>query len=332
MSAAAQRAATRFPRFVPRRGTSIFDRAGAALLFLFTPDRQGKAATRSAPCADQRTAHHEPIRAVDHFVVVNRLRIRYLAEGQGPAALLLHGASLGSSADVWMESMPRLAAYGLRVIAFDQPGFGLSDNPADPSIEFRQRFILAFMDAMRLERAHIIGHSQSGRMAVSLAFAEPRRIGKIIVLGTGSLLPPLAGGKKSAAEGEEGGDAEPTPEQTRKLLEANMYHHELITPALVEARQRMSIGKNFQAFLARRHAPREKDKRAAPLWQGLAQVPVPVRYIYGRHDRGNVAERVPQARELYPAIDLHVIDRCKHLIPIDAAKEFAALAGPFLTG
>lgn len=267
---------------------------------------------------------------MDNFVQVQGLSIRYLELGQGPAVVLLHGASLGSSADVWSDNLPALAAYGLRTIAFDQPGFGLSDNPEDHSVGFRERFLPAFMEALNLKRAHLIGHSQSGRIAVSLALAQPQRVNKIVVLGTGSLLPPLPGTKKSDGDGDEGGATEPTLEETRKLLENNLYNHALITPAALALRQRMSIGKNFQAFQARKQTPREKEKEATPIWQRLIQVPVPLRLLYGKQDKGAAAERAALAKQLYPALDLHVIDRCKHLIQWDTPAEFVALSGSFL--
>ena len=270
--------------------------------------------------------------AKENFVRVDGLRIRYFEQGSGPAALLLHGASLGSSADVWADNLPALAAHRLRVIAFDQPGFGLSDDPEDHSVAYRTRFVLALMDAMRIERAHLVGHSQSGRIAVNLAFDQPRRVLKIVVVGTGSLLPPLppGGTKSDSGEGEEGGTREPTLEETRRSLEDNLFNHALITPAVLQTRHRMSTGRNFRAFLARRQARGgEKKKESAPLWQRLAEVPAPLRMIYGRQDRGAAAERAALARRLYPAIDLHLIDRCKHLVQWDAAAEFAALSGSF---
>jgi 2-hydroxy-6-oxonona-2,4-dienedioate hydrolase len=68
---------------------------------------------------------------VEKFVQVDGLKTRYLEEGSGPEVLLLHGASLGSSADVWERNLAPLARHGLRALAFDQPGFGLTDNPPD---------------------------------------------------------------------------------------------------------------------------------------------------------------------------------------------------------
>ena len=68
-------------------------------------------------------------RVHDKFVTVDGLRTRYIEEGEGSPVLLLHGASLGSSADVFIRNLGPLARAGLRVIAFDQPGFGLPMSP-----------------------------------------------------------------------------------------------------------------------------------------------------------------------------------------------------------
>src|SRR2546429_269220 len=195
----------------------------------------------------RRASRHRRATMKENFIKVQGLRIRTFEEGSGPAVLLLHGASLGSSADVWAGNLADLAAHGLRVIACDQPGFGLSDDPGDFSVAYRTRFVLAFMDALRLPKACLIGHSQSGRIAVSLALEHGERVPGVVVLATGSLLPP-----------------------------------------------------------------------------------VPLRLIYGREDRGHAAERAALAIELHPGLDLHLVDRCKHLVQWDAADEFAALSGSFL--
>ncbi len=267
----------------------------------------------------------------ENFIEVEGLRIRYFEEGSGPAVVLLHGASLGSSADVWTGNLSDLAARGLRVIACDQPGFGLSDDPRDFSVAYRTRFVLAFMDAVRLQKARLIGHSQSGRIAVRLALEHGERVPGVVVLATGSLLPPLPGrGKPDAAEGEEGGAAEPTLEDTRRLLEESLFDRTLITPAALQTRHRMSTGKNFRAFLERRQARGGDKKESKPLWQRLAEVRPPLRLIYGREDRGHAAERAALAIELQPGLDLHLVDRCRHLVQWDAAEEFAALSGSFL--
>ena len=255
------------------------------------------------------------------------LGVRYFEQGEGAPVLLLHGASLGSSADVWIRNLAPLAAHGLRVIAPDLPGFGGTDNPTDNSVAYRRRFIPLFMDALKIERAALVGHSQSGRVALDLAIAEPQRVTKLVVLGTGSLLPPLA--DKAEAEGEEGGATEPTLEDTRKLLERNLYNRSLITPDELELRHRMSVGKNFQAFLARQSAKGKGGKDDSP-WQKVAKCPVPLLMLYGENDRGDAAKRARKATELNPELNLHLLPRCAHLVQWDAGDEVAAIAGRFL--
>ena len=268
----------------------------------------------------------------EKFLHVDGLRIRYLEEGRGPDVLLLHGASLGSSADVWERSLAPLADYGFRTIAFDQPGFGLSDDPPDYSVAYRERFIPKFMDALNIEKAHLVGHSQAGRIAVSLALKDPARIAKVVVLGTGTLLPPLGDGEKQTGptEGDGGTISEPTLDDTRALLQADLFNHSLITPEVLETRHRMSLGKNFRAFGERRRADQPGEREA--LWQRLDQVPVPMLMIYGSNDRGSAAERTRVAKKRSPALNLHVLDRCKHLIQWDAHSEFLALTADFLAG
>src|SRR2546425_6871154 len=256
---------------------------------------------------------------------VDALSVRHFEAGKSAPVLLLHGASLGSSADVWARNLAPLAAHGLRVIAPDLPGFGGTDNPTDPSVAYRRRFILAFMDALKIERTSLVGHSQSGRVAVDLAFSNPERIAKVVVLATGSLLPPLA--ENAEAEGEEGGAREPTLADIRALLEGNLYNRGLITPEELELRHRMSVGKNFSAFVARKAAKGQGGKGGEPAWQRVAKCPVPLLMLYGENDRGQVVQRAAKAKELSPALNLQLLPRCAHLVQWDAADAFAEIAG-----
>jgi 4,5:9,10-diseco-3-hydroxy-5,9,17-trioxoandrosta-1(10),2-diene-4-oate hydrolase len=243
-------------------------------------------------------------RVQDKFVTVDGLRLRYIEEGEGPAVLLLHGASLGSSADVFIRNLKPLARAGFRAIAFDQPGFGLSDVPADHSPAFRRDSIPKFMDALGLKQAALVGHSQAGNPAVQLALKEPGRYSHIIVLGTGSLLPPLSEDADRGAAVQQRLErrmaaAEPTIEDTRKLLEANLFHHDLITPDELALRHARSIGQNFQAFVARSEAaeaaPAKEPK--TPLWQRLTELQMPLLLIFGRNDRANAAQRAALLKE-----------------------------------
>jgi pimeloyl-ACP methyl ester carboxylesterase len=260
-------------------------------------------------------------------------------------AILLHGSSLGSSADVFRRNLDALGARGIRAIAVDLPGFGKSDPPQEPGAAPDKTFILRFMDALGLKRAALIGHSSAGGMVVSSALEHPERVSHVIILGTGSLLPPLetAGGKVGGREGaaqarleERMVHNEPTLDDTRAVLEANLFHHELITPEELALRHQNSIGRCFEQFVARHARAREqgeggKAKGGTPLWQRLVELKMPLLLIYGRNDRARAEERATLLHQRYPQLDLHFADGCKHLVPWDAADLFHQLAVPFLT-
>jgi 4,5:9,10-diseco-3-hydroxy-5,9,17-trioxoandrosta-1(10),2-diene-4-oate hydrolase len=276
-------------------------------------------------------------RVEDKFVTIDGLRTRYIEAGEGPAVLFLHGASLGSSADVFIRNLAPLARAGLRAIAYDQPGFGLSDVPTDLSPAYRRDSIWKFMDALGLKRAALVGHSQAGNPAVQLALKEPARYSHIVVLGTGSLLPPLDGAGDSEGAAQQRLERrmaaeEPTLEDTRKLLEANLFHHELITPEELALRHARSVGQNFAAFVARNKAAEDGPAKEpkTPMWQRLTELQMPLLLIFGREDRARAADRAKLLKERVPQLDLHIVNGCKHLVPWDAADEFIRLAVPFL--
>ena len=210
----------------------------------------------------------------------------------------------------------------------------------------KKKFILAFMDALGLERAALIGHSSAGNPVVGLGLDAPQRVSHVIVLGTGSLLPPLeaegtrVGGNEAAAQArleQRMVRQEPTLADTRALLEANLFHHELITEEELALRHENSIGPCFTAFAARHAAEQagggnKAAKEGVPLWQRMIELRMPLLLIFGRNDRARAGERAELLRQKYPQLDLHIAEGCKHLVPWDAADLFHRLAVPFLTG
>jgi len=99
-----------------------------------------------------------------------------------------------------------LASGGIRAIAVDLPGFGKSPDADKHGNAFSKAFVLSFMDALGLQRAALIGHSSAGNIVVGLALDAPQRVSHVMVLGTGSLLPPLeaagtrVGGNEAATQ------------------------------------------------------------------------------------------------------------------------------------
>jgi len=274
----------------------------------------------------------------DKFVNVEGQQLRYIEEGSGPSVLFLHGASLGSSADVFLRNLGPLARAGFRAVAFDLPGFGLSDVPAKQSTAQQRNAIPKFIDAAELGKTALIAHSRSGGFAVQLALEDPSRYSHVIILGTGSLLPPQTQeqvGKYEAVQArvdKEMAQKEPTLEDARKLLQADTFNHSLISDEDVAIRHSRMTGRNFKAHQERQNqdAPAGGGAQAKPIWQRLTELKMPLLMIFGREDRAHAGERAELLKKMNPEINLHIVDGCKHVGHWDAFEDLMRLGVPFL--
>ena len=121
------------------------------------------------------------------------IAVRVLETGDGQPLVLVHGS--GMSASTWAPLMPHLGTC--RVIAFDLPGFGLSD-PFDysgrPLREHAVAQLTSLLDALGLDRVPIVGTSLGGMWALSLAVAAPDRVSSLASLGVPAVaLPGMRG-------------------------------------------------------------------------------------------------------------------------------------------
>lgn len=277
----------------------------------------------------------QAIDAADQYALVDGLRIRYLETGAGHPVLFLHGASLGSSADVFRRNLGPFARAGLRAVAFDLPGYGLSEVGNDLSLAYQRALVPKFIDALGLTKPALVAHSRSGAIAMELALAEPERYSHLVVLGTGSLLPPLPddveGRYAQVARRVDRQMAlgEPSLEDTRKLMQADLFHTELATPEEIALRHSRSIGKPFETFTARAQA-RADAAASAPLWKRMLELKLPLLLIYGRNDRAHAADRAALLKSMQPGLKLHIVDQCKHMVPWDAEETLYRLAVPFI--
>jgi pimeloyl-ACP methyl ester carboxylesterase len=95
--------------------------------------------------------------------------------------VLIHG--LGATKASFLPTIAALAP-GYRTLAVDLPGFGDSDKPLNGSYDapFFARSIVALLDALGLERAHVIGNSMGGRVAIELGLEFPERVRRLVLL------------------------------------------------------------------------------------------------------------------------------------------------------
>ena len=111
--------------------------------------------------------------------------------GAGPAVLLLHG--FPDSRYLWRHQIPVLAAAGFRVIAPDLRGFGDAPRPTDIRAYRRPALVadaLGLLDALELERVHLVGHDWGASLSWRIAGSYPDRIDRLVVCSVGAPMTP----------------------------------------------------------------------------------------------------------------------------------------------
>jgi len=105
-------------------------------------------------------------------------------QGSGPAVVLLHGVP--SSSYLYRKVIPLLADREMRAVAFDYPGLGLADRPRefDYSWGGLARFTGEAMDALEVDRCHLVVHDIGGPVGFEWAVANPDRVLSITALNT----------------------------------------------------------------------------------------------------------------------------------------------------
>lgn len=109
-------------------------------------------------------------------------QIHFWQAGQGPALLMIHQAS--SSSEEFAGVVDTLAGQ-FRVISFDWPGHGLSDDPeTELGADGFTLSALQVLDHLGIEKAHIVGNHGGALIAMNLAWKHPERVDRVILSGT----------------------------------------------------------------------------------------------------------------------------------------------------
>jgi pimeloyl-ACP methyl ester carboxylesterase len=113
-------------------------------------------------------------------VQAGKISTSYLEAGAGFPVILLHG--LGATNASFLPTLSDLSR-GYRVIAPDLPGFGDSSKPFRPyHAAFFAGWLWRFMDALGMDRAHLVGNSMGGRVAIEGGLVAPERFDRLVLL------------------------------------------------------------------------------------------------------------------------------------------------------
>jgi 3-oxoadipate enol-lactonase len=229
------------------------------------------------------------------------VRIAWERRGSGSPLLLIHG--LGYARWGWEPVVDELAEAH-EVILFDNRGIGESDAPLGPyTARALAEDAVSILDAAGLERAHVLGTSLGGMVALQLALDRPERVDRLVL---GCTTP---GGAAAA----------PMPEQTVRLIQESpgLPREEAMRRGVVNAlaprvdravierimEHRLATAQPLAAWLAQAGAGMAFD-----VWARLGEIVAPALVLTGDRDvvvdpRNSelLAERIPGARlELFP--------------------------------
>lgn len=267
------------------------------------------------------------------IIEVNGIKVHYHDEGVGPALVLLHGS--GPGANGWSNFVRNIAplAKTFRVICPDLPGFGKSDmKPASSPIPgWWGDIIVGLLDKLSIEKAHFVGNSMGGMIALKIALEMPQRVDRLILMGPGGGFPVSSvfptEGIKTLANFYDGPG--PSLERLRGFINQFVFDPSQITEELIQQRLEAALDPRIVAQPPMRPGPAGMPEE---LWRDarLAKLPHETLIIWGREDRvlpldtGFVLmKQIPRARFL-------VMPQCGHWVQWEHADEFNRTVQGFL--
>ena len=270
---------------------------------------------------------HNP--EIGKTVAAGGIATNYHDVGTGAPVVLLHGSGPGVTAWAnWRLVTPKLATR-LRVLAPDIVGFGYTERPpaARYSMELWVRHAMDFLDALKLERVHLVGNSFGGGLSLALALRHPDRVDRLVLMGSSGLVFDITPGLDAVW------GYEPSPEAMRRLVQLFAYDQKIVTDDLVRSRYEASVRPGYhESYAAMFPAPRQRHVAAmASPEDALARLDKETLIVHGREDKVIPFESSVRLHTLIPRSQLHVFGRCGHWTQIEQNERFCRLVGDFLS-
>ena len=265
----------------------------------------------------------------DSYISADEVQVRYRdSGGTGPAVLLLHG--MGGSLELWSAQFVG-ANQGMRLIALDLPGHGLSGFGQQPfAPKTFAAFVWKFADALGLSSVHLAGNSLGGAIGVQMLVQQPARVRTALLaaaanLGRDSPMPfrlmtlPVLGalmsrpGPMAVSQQIQAifGSSFVVTDELRKTIERNVMRPGGQAAFLATLRQMTDLGGQRAALVAASHA-------------ALASASMPVLMLHGRDDRVIPFAHSECAHKLAPASRLQLVDDCGHTPQLEQPAIFNA--------
>jgi pyruvate dehydrogenase E2 component (dihydrolipoamide acetyltransferase) len=248
--------------------------------------------------------------------------VQYLivGEGEGDPLVLLHG--FGGDINIWVFNQETLAAEHT-VYALDLPGHGASTKDVgDGDLNSFVGVLTDFLDAMEVEKAHLVGHSMGGAIAGAFAQAHPERVASLILIASAGL------GEEINEEYIEGFIAANRRREMKNTLGMLFANPDLVTRQLVQDVMKFKRLDGVDEALRKVADKIFPDGKQADV-PDLSELSVPILAIWGSED-GIVP--VSHSENLPENVRVEVLKDTGHMPQMEAAGKVNRLIGEFLDG
>ena len=295
-----------------------FDRNGSHALADATRTIDFLARITSPLTAEPRTV----VRIGRRVSLKTGITMHYAEAGRAaaPAVVLLHG--FPDSWQVWESVIPRLAA-DYRVFALDQRGFGETDKPIGSyaAADFADD-VAAFMDAVGVERAAVVGHSFGSFVAQNVAIRHPQRVDRLVLVGSGASFDNAVGAELRALLPSIADS--PDPELVREFQRSTFHH----LPDAATFERLIGQSMKVPGHVWRSLGPALAENRT----DGLRTVQAPTLLVAGDRDTLFPLEEQHRLFRLLPHAELTCYADTGHFIQVERPDRFAADLLEFLAG
>lgn len=262
------------------------------------------------------------------------LQLHYNDCGTGAeTVVMLHGSGPGASG--WANfnrNIEPLVAAGYRVILMDCPGWSKSDPIvcSGSRSDLNAGALKGLLDAIGIERAHLVGNSMGGHSAVAFALANPERVGKLVLMGGGTGgASPFAPMPTEGIKLLQGLYREPTIDNLKKMMSVFVYDTSELTEELFQTRldNMLSRRDHLENFVASLAANPKQFPDFAPR---LAEIKAQTLIVWGSNDRFVPMDTGLRLLAGLPNAELHVFNRCGHWAQWEHADKFNRMVLDFL--
>ena len=234
--------------------------------------------------------------------------VSYTAAGPQDAPVVVLSNSLGATRAMWDPQVPGLAER-FRVVTYDTRGHGESPAPAGPyTLDDLADDLVALLDEVGAERAHVAGLSLGGMTAMRLAARGPGRLDRLALLCTSAHIGPGIYGDRARAV-RAGGTAPIAPAVVERWFTPEFRAREPETVARMEA---MVAGIPAEGYAGCCEAIDVMDLRP-----DLPRITVPTLVISGAQDPATPPEHQRAIAAGIPGAELLTVGSAAHLANIE---------------